>query len=186
MEDTSLSGNLFLYEQTLALNRPYPYCYSIPMKISLRSLAEQISKLEKKVSTISSLLPEPAKPSRFTDNGDGTVTDKETNLTWMKQDDGKCRKWEEAKKYCESNEAKLPGEGWRLPTVKELISLVDYDKHSPAIDPLFLGTKSSYYWSSTTYAYDSVGAWYVSFSNGYVNWFSLVSGHYVRPVRQNS
>lgn len=120
------------------------------------------------------------------DNGDGTITDKETNLTWMKQDDGKRRKWEEAKKYCEENQAKLAGEGWRLPTVKELISIVDYERHSPAIDPLFLGTKSSYCWSSTPYAGVSGSAWCVYFYDGGVGWHYLVGGGLVRPVRQNS
>ena len=156
------------------------------MQLSLKSLAEKIETIEKKLDKISVLLPEPVKPSRFTDNNDGTITDKETNLTWMKEDNSKRMKWEEAKKYCESNEAKLPGEGWRLPTVKELISIVDYDRHSPCIDPLFLGTQSAYYWSSTPYANDSVGAWCVSFYDGGVYWNDVDGGGLVRPVRQNS
>lgn len=156
------------------------------MSISVQSLARKITALEKKVENISSRLSEPEKPSRFIDNGDGTVTDKETNLVWMKQDDGTRRKWKEAKEYCEENKAKLPGEGWRLPTVKELISIIDYEKYNPAIDPIFTKTQSSYYWSSTPHAGGSGYAWFVYFSDGYVVWSYMDDGNCVRPVRQNS
>ena len=150
------------------------------MKTTLASLARRIETLEEHLKN----LPQ-VKPSRFTDNGDGTVTDKEAGLVWMKQDDGKHRSWEEAKKYCEQNEAKLPGKGWRLHTVKELVSLVDYEKYDPAIDPVFTKTQSSSYWSSTSYAYFSDYAWYVDFGSGGVDWDSRGFVSCVRPVRQN-
>ncbi len=169
--------NIFYYINPLLFNR---------MSTSISSLAKRISEIEKKVDGLAARLPEPEKPSRFIDNKDGTVTDKETNLTWMKQDDGKRRKWEEAKKYCEGNQAKLPGEGWRLPTVKELISIVDYDKYGPAIDPIFTETQTSYYWSSTPYAGASGYAWIVFFGDGDVYWVGMDGGYHVRPVRQNS
>lgn len=154
-------------------------------KTSLASLAKEVAELKTDLNSIRAQLPN-QKPSRFVDNGDGTVTDKETNLTWMKQDDGKKRSWADAKKYCEENQAKLPGEGWRMPTVNELFSLVDHTKYGPAIDPLFLNTQSSYYWSSTPYAGGSGFAWCVSFYSGGVGWDGLSSGYLVRPVRQNS
>ncbi len=154
------------------------------MAPTIKSLAQKIESLEKKFESISSRLPESVKPSRFTDNGDGTVTDKETNLTWVKQDDGKRRTWSEAKEYCEK--LTLAGGGWRLPTVKELISIIDYDKHGPAIDPVFTGTQSSYYWSSTPDADDSSYAWSVYFSYGFVYWYGVGGYGFVRPVRQNS
>ena len=41
---------------------------------------------------------------------------------------------------------------WRLPTMKELHSLVDYKGSDPAIDrDFFSTTQSYYYWSATTY-----------------------------------
>lgn len=156
------------------------------MVLTLKSLAGKIENIEKELKNIFSRIPPPEKQSRFFDNGDGTITDKDANLIWQKQDNGKRMKWEEAKKYCNSNEAKLPGDGWRLPTVKELISLIDYERHSPAIDPLFLNTQSSYYWSSSPYAVGSGGAWDVNFGNGYVYWVDRSLGSCVRPVRQNS
>jgi len=72
---------------------------------------------------------------------------------------------------------------WRLPNAKELMSIVDYGRFSPAIDPLFT-SQSDFYWSSTTYAGFAISAWYVHFDDGYVNAGSKAgSAYYVRPVR---
>ena len=66
--------------------------------------------------------------------------------------------WNDAMKYAESL-----GEGWRLPSLKELQTLFDYNK-----GVCVLPSEQSGYWSSTTGAdYPSV-AWYVYFGNGYV------------------
>jgi len=83
--------------------------------------------------------------SDFVDNGDGTVTDRATGLTWQKADDGVARDWQAALAYAEALE--LAGHGdWRLPNAKELQSIVDYTRApdvtgSPAIDPLFSTTE---------------------------------------------
>ncbi len=77
----------------------------------------------------------------FADNGDGTITDHGTGLTFTQVDDGVGRTWQEALAYCES----LGSGGltdWRLPNAKELQSIVDYTRSpdttgSPAIDPVF-------------------------------------------------
>lgn len=59
--------------------------------------------------------------------------------------DGKCVTLAEA----EAAVAAL-GEGWRLPTVKELFALVDRGRHNPAIDTeKFPDTKSDWYWTGT-------------------------------------
>ena len=76
---------------------------------------------------------------------------------------------------------------WRMPTIKELSSLVNSGIASPGptIDTTwFPHTRSSYYWSSTTYANNTYGAWHVGFYYGHV----VVSGnksssYYVRAVR---
>ena len=74
---------------------------------------------------------------------------------------------------------------WRLPSRKELRSIIDYRTYNPAIDTAYFpNTVSSNYWSSTTYAYYRYGAWLVSFSYGYFgNAFSKSYSHYVRAVR---
>lgn len=56
---------------------------------------------------------------------------------------------------------------WRLPTRQELEMLPDYSISNPAINTTaFPGTSSNYYWSSTTYAPNTSGAWAVNFNNG--------------------
>ncbi len=86
----------------------------------------------------------------------GTVEDKATNLTWQKADNGKAINWEQALSYCEN--LNLAGRAdWRLPSIKELQSIVDYTRSpktsdSAAIAPIFSITEmESYFWSSTTH-----------------------------------
>ena len=74
---------------------------------------------------------------------------------------------------------------WRLPTVKELSSLVDSSiPPGPTINTdYFPNTVSSNYWSSTTYAPNSNYAWDVDFNDGEV-WGRGKSGDdHVRAVR---
>ncbi len=93
----------------------------------------------------------------FYDNGNGTVTDTSTGLIWQKDSardghgDIKSMTWQEALSYCEA--LSLAGDtDWRLPTIKELRSIVDYSRHGPSIAPVFAETRASNYWSSTTNA----------------------------------
>ena len=63
--------------------------------------------------------------SSYTDNGDGTITDNVTGLMWQ-QDPGEKMTWEEAVENLD--EFELGGyTDWRLPTIKELYSLVQFD-----------------------------------------------------------
>ena len=74
--------------------------------------------------------------SRFKDNGDGTVTDPETGLMWTKDANlpGDTMLFHEALDYIEEiNEGKHPNFGytdWRLPDLKELLSLIDYTQRT--------------------------------------------------------
>jgi hypothetical protein len=73
---------------------------------------------------------------RFMDNGDGTVTDKKTNLMWVKNgwrlDFFSAVNWRDAIKKCE--DFKHGGyTDWRLPTIKEWESLLDISKEFPAL-----------------------------------------------------
>lgn len=91
----------------------------------------------------------------FSDNGDGTVSDRATGLMWQKADDGTRREWKEALAYCEALD--LGGyDDWRLPTSKALQSIVDYKRTSfPAIDTsVFTITEDNEtldFWTSTTF-----------------------------------
>ncbi|MCK5524749.1 MAG: DUF1566 domain-containing protein, partial [Thiomargarita sp.] len=83
---------------------------------------------------------------------------------------------------------------WRLPNVKEFQSLINFGYASPALSnaagtaiwtdgDAFSGVQTSYYWSSTTYASNSIYAWYVSLGNGHVNNDYKTNTYYIWPVR---
>ena len=67
----------------------------------------------------------------FTDNGDCTVTDNVTGLIWQQEDDDVTKTWEEALAYCETLTLAGPTD-WRLPDIKELMSIVDNTRNNPA------------------------------------------------------
>ena len=139
---------------------------------------------------------------RFTDNGDGTVTDNLTGLIWLK--DANCASgtinWATAlshvrqlntKGTMNSNDCgdKSNGEShqtdWRLPNIKELLSLIDYSQVGPPLpsDHPFTGVQSYYYWSSTTNSFNTANAWYVNLYYGGVVAFDKTGDYYVWPVR---
>ena len=111
---------------------------------------------------------------RFTDNGN-TVTDNLTGLMWVKdanlmvtnnigfdddgtEDDGLVT-WFHALEYALllSSDSYEGFSDWRLPNNRELRSLVDYQYESPALPQghPFTNVQNSYYWTSTTYYYDT-------------------------------
>jgi hypothetical protein len=103
----------------------------------------------------------------FLDNKDGTITDRATGLMWPQADSRMAMNWPEALAWVQAKNAAtyLGYADWRLPSVKELQSIVDYMRspdstHSAAIDPVFACTtitneanQEDYpcYWSSTTH-----------------------------------
>lgn len=126
----------------------------------------------------------------YTDNGDGTVTDNVTGLVWQQVPANSGLNNEEAEAYCES--LVLGGyDDWRLPTVKELQSIVDYTRSPSAGDAANLGPAINtdffditalasgttdydpdygYFWTSTSayFGGDSPEyyyAWYVAFGS---------------------
>jgi hypothetical protein len=130
---------------------------------------------------------------RFTDNGDGTVTDNLTGLIWLQNANSfGQRSWADALSDCNSladgaaglTDGSVAGD-WRLPNVKELQSLIDYSNYNPVLPTgyPFTGVQSSYYWSSTTSANYTGGAWGVSMNFGYVGYNIKVDNRYVWPVR---
>jgi hypothetical protein len=55
---------------------------------------------------------------------------------------------------------------WRLPTIKEMGSIVDYSQYDPAIDTTYFPNTYGPYWSSTTVFLDANYAWIMWFSTG--------------------
>ena len=134
---------------------------------------------------------------RFTDNGDGTVTDNLTGLIWLR--DANCslingpRTWEDALNiivpqladgYCGLTDGSEVGD-WRLPNVKELQSLIDFGESIPALPSghPFTNVLGSRYWSSTSTAGYTHYAWEVEMRYGYVSDGNKVDSNYVWPVR---
>jgi len=96
------------------------------------------------------------------ENNDGTITDPDSDLLWVKKDSysdlGKCLSWQESLDYVE----KLDTGGftdWRMPTIKELATLYDPTKennmawdHNPefplALDEKFADGSAYWFWSS--------------------------------------
>ncbi len=124
---------------------------------------------------------------RFTDLSDGTVKDNLTGLEWVKAphslsgNSGRM-KWISAIDFC-NNLVYAGHSDWRLPSRKELMSLVDYGRCGlPAGHP-FAGVQYSHYWSGTSYAYYTDRAWYVYMGYGNVDYYYKTRDYYVWPVR---
>ena len=129
---------------------------------------------------------------RFADNNNGTVTDSLTGLIWLKDANlfGQ-RTWSQALNDCNNLAAGSPGltDGsqagdWRLPNVKELLSLLDYSQffQLPGTHP-FTGVQYGPYWSSTpTFLAGQV--WTVTVNTGETgNGNAAAAIGYVWPVR---
>ena len=131
---------------------------------------------------------------RFTDNSNGTVTDNLTGLIWLKNANFKAgpSTWADALTDCATlnsaegglTDGSIEGD-WRLPNVRELQSLIDYEQRDPAL-PLehpFTGVQKDYYWSSSTIKVDMGFAWNVGLGGGLVEVDGKSLTHYVWPVR---
>ena len=132
----------------------------------------------------------------YTVHGDGTVTDTRTGLMWKQCLEGyggagciadgttTSFTWANALAHAESHT--FAGyTDWRLPNQKELRSLVEECRRSPAInDAIFgLNTLSSVVWSGSPLAGNPNNAWNVNFNNGNANNDNRNNGNHVRLVR---
>jgi hypothetical protein len=143
---------------------------------------------------------------RFTDNGDGTVTDNLTGLIWLK--DANCpatKTWQEALDWVASfnttpiactEYAARTFTDWRLPNVRELQSLVDYRFYNPSLsntagtgqwaegDPFWGVVQEDSHWSSTTFPafyFDSAWAMLIHYGDAGLTSKNLTKS--VWPVR---
>ena len=127
------------------------------------------------------------------DNGDGTITDVNTGLMWEKQsnrdgsvhDTSNLYTWDQAFSghVATLNTMSFAGHtDWRVPNLRELQSIANYQNSNPAVSPAFntgctFGctvltcscNTSADYWSSSSYASIPSGAWFVDFLDGAVD-----------------
>ncbi len=116
------------------------------------------------------------------------VIDNATGLEW--QDNESIKKpWDEFEGDTAANYCAILQLGdhddWRLPSIEELLSLVDYSQYKPSIAKGvfdYISTDVNY-WSSTTYVDFISSAWYGNFSNGSSDYGTKSSRDYVRCVR---
>ena len=143
----------------------------------------------------------------FRDNGDGTVTDLNTGLMWQKSPTFEHYTWAEGFAYAEN--LLLAGyDDWRVPTIKELYSIVAFvgNQHDlrPYLDTEYFDfqypdTSQGYrimdaqYWSSNKYVgrtmFGDISAFGFNFADGRIKSYPTGEGRgptkrtYVRCVR---
>ncbi len=117
----------------------------------------------------------------LTDNGDNTVDDDATGLTWQSNESGVFA-WEGALTHCET--LTLGGDSdWRVPNIKEIRTLVDLGS-APTIDTaVFSAAVAGLYWSSTARVDSTSYAWIADFSNGQVTTGFKTANNNLRCVR---
>jgi len=139
------------------------------------------------------------------------VRDNVTGLIWeVKTDDGSIHDkdnrytWYDSNPETNGGDSGTPGDGtdtedfiaalnsanygrfsdWHLPTTKELASIAHLGTYNPIVDTTYFpNTKSSNYWSSSSYAKDPDSAWLVYFNYNFVNRGNKSDMYYVRAVR---
>ena len=143
----------------------------------------------------------------YQDNGDGTVTDLNTGLMWQ-QDPGDKMTYEEA--VANASSVNLAGyDDWRLPTIKELYSLILFSGTDPApesVEPAvpFIDTNyfdfeygdisageriiDAQYWSSTEYVATTMNqdatVFGVNFADGRIKGYPRDTGPQGQPMKQ--
>jgi len=147
-----------------------------------------------------SVYPLSTPTTRFTDNGDGTVTDKESNLMWMRCAVGQT--W--AHGTCAGTATALNWQGaldaartinqrgtyffsdWHLPQVPELAGIAERQRKNPRINlTVFPGTPPVAFWTATSRPSTTVEAFafVLGFGADGVRYVSKEETHDVRLVR---
>jgi alpha-tubulin suppressor-like RCC1 family protein len=132
--------------------------------------------------------------SDFYDNSDGTVTHLKTGLMWKRCAEGKT--WSDSN--CSGNASTFDWAtavaltsntaghtDWRIPTVNELLTIVEYKNYRPATNTvIFPNADSPPFWSGSPYPNRASMAWEVDFFSGEAYEGPRSEGNFVRLVRE--
>jgi len=112
------------------------------------------------------------------------VLDKKNAIYWQdtRFTEKSSEDWDDARAYCEALE--LDGmKQWRLPTFKELLTIVDYTRVEPAIHPVFTYVNQGTYWTSIDFSATLSRAWTIDFRTGKTYYSYKTTNHSVRCVK---
>jgi hypothetical protein len=164
---------------------------------TLEDIYQKLLSIETRLTAIEKQLP------RFTDNGNGTVTDTKTNLIWLKNANplNGAILWADAVTYCNTlasgkaglTDGSVAGD-WRLPSKEELEGIgtdppATWYAGVPSVawkipGAPFSNVQAYIYWSSTSYAESTDKVWIINLPNGEAYYYgkALTICH-VWPVR---
>lgn len=174
--------------------RSYTKTLNKVIVIGLLSVVLFISCSDDNESSLSPTSPS----SRFTDNGDGTVTDNTSKLVWLK--DANCagkENWWDALAWarqltngkCGLSDRSLAGD-WHLPTLSEFLTLIDRTRGNPALplDHPFMNVQFQlnayvFYWTATDLG-QTRQALFMDIASGADDLISKDMSNYMWPVRR--
>jgi hypothetical protein len=133
------------------------------------------------VRCVHSSVPDGGVPANRYQETNGTVLDSVTGLTWQQAvpgnpcptvGGGDCTE-AGAKAYCAGLAlGGIPG-GWRLPTIKEIASIIDIERESPAVDgSVFPNTPATWFWTPTPDLGAQGQSWCADFNEGGLSYSS--------------
>ncbi|MFN5209964.1 MAG: DUF1566 domain-containing protein [Bacteroidota bacterium] len=129
------------------------------------------------------VIPPTLLPAQFSDNGDGTVNDLVTGLTWKKNISTDTLTWENALVFADTCTSGGYND-WRLPNIKEIHSLNNESLVNPSVDALFFpGSGLKKIWSSTSLSNQTAKAWYLDTRYGITTYYLKTRRIYTMLVR---
>jgi hypothetical protein len=121
-----------------------------------------------------------APPNQYTVIATGEVRDNYTGLVWQQESSTATMAWTDAAGTCAG--LTTGGHRWRVPSLRELATLVDEAQVAPAINrTMFPNTKygsksNNWYWASHRAAGNATAAWAINFDDGFTGFNAGASG----------
>jgi hypothetical protein len=172
----------FFWSSTPVPSASSPYAWGIDFsngQVASNKAASTVANVRCVRSTDPSISAVPS-PQRYTiATAAGTVYDTKTRLTWQQTVNSTSYFFADTKAYCGSL-----GTGWRLPTMRELLTIVDYSKFTPLIDvSVFTNMIGTAYWTSSAASGSVSSVWVFDFFNGRAASFPVTNAYRICCVR---